>query len=214
MKSKSISGVKDIDRYILDKLSDTDFLKIYSVNKIYYNNICNEEYFRIRTEQRYPETIPFKKFKTTWKKYYLDILYYKNMLVKFHMRVYRPEEKSPKLLYKCLLLHSEIHDYCSFNRHRTLIYGCRFQKFSLVKYLIDIGACNSKRDDYSIGYSVQYCNHAVLVEACGTGNIEIVKYLLEHKIGTEYIQEGILKATEYKHLLLTEYLSQIQNEIN
>jgi ankyrin repeat protein len=69
------SGNKDVDRLILLKLdSDREILEICILNK-YAKSLCNEDFFRNRVYQKFPNSVPFKTT-TTWKKYYLSLIYY------------------------------------------------------------------------------------------------------------------------------------------
>ena len=84
---RTFSGIKDVDRKILEKLDDKDLLSILLTNK-YLNKILDERFWRNRLIQRYPGAISFKKEEKeegaghtqTWKRYYLTTVYYVNKL--------------------------------------------------------------------------------------------------------------------------------------
>ena len=61
---KGFSENKDVDRIILLKLSDRDLLETLRVNT-YALNLANEHFWRNRIEQRYPQTMQYKKKEET-----------------------------------------------------------------------------------------------------------------------------------------------------
>lgn len=79
---KSISGNKDIDREILLKLSNKDFLYIGYLNKYFKNEVCDDLFFKRRLQQTYPYILKFKNKNKTWKRYFLEVAYYINEIKK------------------------------------------------------------------------------------------------------------------------------------
>jgi len=69
------SGNKDIDREILSKLDDKNLLKACQVNKYFWNQVCNEDFFRNRLLKMFPEIKreDIKNIKN-WKKFYLQVM--------------------------------------------------------------------------------------------------------------------------------------------
>ena len=89
-----------------------------SLNRIYYEKVCDDSYFRMRTENGFPETVPYKdKLQTNkpriWKTHYLNILKYIYLLETKYNYEYRKEDKSPELLYLARF-------YQNINNHFTL----------------------------------------------------------------------------------------------
>ena len=199
MNSNLLTGIRDLDREIVNHMSDEDFLKMCTLNRTYYENVCNKDYFRIRTEKRYPETIPYKESAEgkarTWKNHYLTIVKYINLLHKEFSYNYIIEDKSPELLYLARqLLSTEI----VYTKDVALITATEKGHLMVVKYLVDIGVdvntenCHPLKSavinsDFRIikflienGARVTFDHNYVLYWAIMNGDSEIINYLTEH----------------------------------
>ena len=73
---KSITEMKDIDREILLKLNDVDFLKTCNLNNYFRNNVCDDSFLIKRLRNKYPDTLEFKKEDQNWREYFLKVIYY------------------------------------------------------------------------------------------------------------------------------------------
>ena len=51
---KSLSGIKDIDKEILLKMDDKNFLKACSLNNYFKNEVCDDVFLKKRLHQTYP----------------------------------------------------------------------------------------------------------------------------------------------------------------
>ena len=82
MDARTFSGIKDVDRKILEQLDDKDLFSVLLTNK-YLNNILDNNFWKKRLIKRYPGSVEYKKTKdgaTHWKRYYLTTVYYVNKL--------------------------------------------------------------------------------------------------------------------------------------
>ena len=78
---KMLTQLPDVDREILLKLDEREFLEICSPPKSSYSRkLCNEDLFRKRLVLKYPSAYQYKPENQTWKKYYLSTSYYINKL--------------------------------------------------------------------------------------------------------------------------------------
>ena len=117
-----LTGIRDLDREIVNKLSDKELLNICVLNKTYAERVCDDSYFRLRTEKRFPETVPYKDYVNpqrtrTWKNHYLNIVKYIDLLQRNYRYIYRAEDKSPELLY---LVRQIVPSFYSYNKNRAL----------------------------------------------------------------------------------------------
>ena len=70
---------KDTDLIILSKLDDKTLLSFCSVNK-YANRLCyNEDFWRNRLKERFPDSISFKSRENTYRNFYLSLVKYLNL---------------------------------------------------------------------------------------------------------------------------------------
>jgi hypothetical protein len=74
---KTFSGIKDVDRKILESLDDENLFSILFVNK-YLNQVSDENFWKRRLISKYPGAFSYKTQKRaqTWKQYYLNTVRY------------------------------------------------------------------------------------------------------------------------------------------
>ena len=190
-----LTGIRDVDREIVNNLNDKDLLNMCIVNRTYSERVCDDSYFRLRTEARFPETVPYKDYinenKTrTWKNHYLTIVKYIDLLQRRYKYIYRAEDKSPELSY---LVRQIVPGF--YNKKYALIKASKKGNLPLVKYLVDTG-------DY---INIEY--NRALKYASQKGKLSVVKYLVE--IGADVTAEdniALQSASENGHLIVVKYL--------
>ena len=74
---KTLSGIKDVDRLILEKLDDRDLLSACSASE-YCNNITDEGFFHRRSLKNFPQESVTKPDYIKWKPYYITLVYIDN----------------------------------------------------------------------------------------------------------------------------------------
>jgi hypothetical protein len=62
----SLSGLKDIDREVLKHIGDKELLKICSVDKKTWNEVCDDNFLMRRLTNKYPGIEKYKKEKENW----------------------------------------------------------------------------------------------------------------------------------------------------
>ena len=71
-----LSGIRDVDREILSKLDDTELLKVCSIDKYTWNNVCDDAFLRRRLLAKYPQIEIYKKKNESWKRFFLRAVRY------------------------------------------------------------------------------------------------------------------------------------------
>ncbi len=199
MKLKTIFQNKDLDVYLLNRLDDETLFEFLNINS-YYRKLCNENFFRIRTQIFYPETIKYKddinNSCNTWRKYYMTNVKYINLLMLKYRYVYTKRDESPILLYKSRF---DIPSYVVYNSLSALMY---VKSLAVIKYLHNTGADIHFYDEFVLrantGYSshsesvsiikylllnntdIHICNDICITSAINNDNLEIIKLLIEH----------------------------------
>ena len=193
-----LTGIRDVDREIVNNLSDKDLLNMCILNKTYSQRVCDDSYFRLRTLARFPETVPYKDYVNegkrvrSWKNHYLNVVKYIDLLQTDFEYIYRSEDKSPELLYLARRLFSE---YSKYDKDQALIYASGNGKLELVKYLVELGADITAQDNYA------------LREASYEGHLPVVKYLVEHGADiSANDNQAVIYASENGHLPVVQYL--------
>ncbi len=221
MERETLTGIYDVDRLIVDKLDDRELLNLCSVNTVFTKKICNETYFRVRTENRFPETIEYKDAfeKRSWKKHYLSVVKYIDLLRQKNI-VYEQRYKSPELLYK------SVDDFSDINLSTSLVTASLKGDLTAAKYLIDIGAdidfgegrplaSAVNRNNFNIvqflvenGANVNIDSYIPLI-AVGNGNLEILKYLVDNGIQIRDIPRLIHLSNKYRDYPMQKYLQSL-----
>jgi hypothetical protein len=75
LKYKMLTGLKDVDREVLKYVDDKQLLKICSIDKKTWNEVCDDWFLRRRLS-KYPDIEKYKKEKESWKRFFLRAIYY------------------------------------------------------------------------------------------------------------------------------------------
>jgi hypothetical protein len=70
-----LTGLKDVDREVLKYVDDKQLLKICSIDKKTWNEVCDDWFLRRRLS-KYPDIEKYKKEKESWKRFFLRAIYY------------------------------------------------------------------------------------------------------------------------------------------
>lgn len=97
MKKINKKMSKDTDRMILEKLDDKDLFNALLTNKYFYS-LTDENFWKRRLLERYPNTVEYKK-NETWKQYYLKMVYYIDKIGKLHKFEITKRTKGDPLFY-------------------------------------------------------------------------------------------------------------------
>ena len=187
-----LTGIRDLDREIVSKLDDSDLLNMCSLNKTYSQRVLNDSYFRLRTENGFPETIHYKDYVRlrTWKNHYFNVIQYISLLQKQDEYTYKPEDKSPELLYLSRRIVPG-----EYTKDKALMHNSRKGNLAIVKYLTENAA------------DIHFENNISLRVASEKGYLEIVRYLVEHGADIHARNNSaLILASENGHLPVVEYL--------
>ncbi len=202
-----LTGNKDVDRTILQKLSDRELLIACQSNTYAQENVCDETFFRNLVFDRYPETIKYKDYVKTrdWKNFYLSIVYYVDKLnIDYELNYFQERNElknkdlSPELEYLSRKIYNS--PYKKIQIENRLIWASEIGNLPVVKYLTERGANIHDLDDYA------------LRQASINGHLPVVKYLVEHnaninaKVNT--MDDALTRAIRYGHLPVVEYLTE------
>ncbi len=165
VKSKldTLTGIKDTDRLILERLPDKELVYTCNLNTILAQKVCDDNFWRRIVGTRYPETIQYKDYKIrTWKDHFINIIKYKNKLNRIG-KPYTSNKGSPELYY---LL---VHKLAIKNYYLALLNAIQDGNLALIKYIYFQNLINQK-----ILYNV------ALVKAVQSGNLSALQFLVEH----------------------------------
>ncbi len=232
--NKFLTGNKDVDRMILQKLSDRDILIACQSNNYTHKKICDETFFRNLVCSRYPETIKYKDYVKVrdWKIFYLSVIYYIDKLNKEYNFIYSEEKKekdtSPELEYLSRKMSSPF-----FSLEDRLTAASQNGYLPVVDFLIEKGANIQYNDNAGLrlasenghlsvvkflterGANIRANNDDSLVGACYNGHLPVVKYLTEHGANIDSQGSASLIFAGYNgHLLIVKYLVEHKAKIH
>lgn len=165
-KTVILTGIKDTDLLILQKLDDEDLLQACLVNKA-INRACKDESFwRNRSLEKYPLPSNYKLEKETWRYFYLKIVHYRS---KYNLWAHLLRQACfiGDLSLVALALDKKKEIVNAYD-NLPLILANQGSYYEIMKYLILHGA------DPNVN------NGDILHWNCAHGNLDIVQFLLEH----------------------------------
>ena len=177
----SLSGLKDIDREILKYVTDEELLKVCSINRKTWKEVCDDNFLKRRTS-KYGDIANYKFEKESWKKFFVRFIHYKSELLK-HNFTYT----SGDFMKKFHTIRNYSKDYMFI---RAITNGdLELSKFAVKTENANINTC----EEYALriaaehgyvdivkwlmeqGVNIHVENEAALNSACGNGHVEIVK---------------------------------------
>ena len=232
----SFSGLKDIDRHILTFLPDADLIRCCSLNRHFYNNICDDKFFyRLLalkfniSEYRLQSNIS----QSTYKSYYLQMVYYISKLKDEYNYFYI--SGNPKIQYEIFQELKNVWNgsYFEISEKRQLLYSsCEKGQLSLVKESVMRGTDIHFGDEYalrlasekgyldivkyliSLGADIHRYRDSIIKDASEYGQLEIVKYLVSLGVDIHAEDDYLLKiASSQGHLELVKYLVSLRANI-
>jgi len=210
---------KDLYEYLTNFADDRTILSMLSTNK----QFRDESFFRRVIERKYPNTIKFKEQDQTWKRFYIETVYYINKIYDLIGYKYtKNATRSPKVYYQYIKKYIDDIDF--------LLKGAIKEKdIDFVKFLVEKGAnpdewvhdaaIHSSPEilDYlsKKGANFRRMRDGPLTDAVTYGNYDNVKYLIEHgsNIHTEDDWPIYLSA-RFGHLNILKYLIEKGANVN
>ena len=207
-----LTGLKDTDRELLKHVEDQKLLRVCSINKKMWYEVCDDNFIRRRLE-KFKEVEKYKKGNESWKKFFVKAIHYISVLNnKFDFEYKGGDfECQNDLLTK-------------FVKHDLLFQAVRKNELYVVKYAVEKGASVRGYDDYCLrwaanhgnfeivkylvqqGANVHVCNESSLIAASFYGHIEIVRFLILS--GAIVNSESLLYAAKKGHLEVLQFLLQ------
>ena len=204
----SLSGLKDVDREILKYIDDSELLKVCSVNKWFYNIVCDDNFLKRRL-MKYPN-IEKSRQGENWKQFFSCFLYYNSEMKKkfdfsytsghfkkqYALLQYRlKEEKKRKYFLRAIKHFSLVKHFIEkgyLQMDDALEYACVRGKIETVKWLIDQGV------------NLQIKGPVCLRLAGLNERLEIIDYLITRGLS---LNDDLLKdAAIYDNLKTAKYL--------
>jgi len=208
--SEGFTGIKDVDKLILNNMDTRTFLNTYQIKNKYIHSLFTDNIFRDRIEKEFPRIV-FKSFET-WKQFYFDVIYWVNLLKeKFNFESHDFRDH-PKKYYSFI---NELIKWVNSTAEPEFVKGMlnnmlreaiKIGYIDLIKFIIDKGA-----SDYQ--YAMDF--------AASVGNMEAFEYFRNNYLYLNLHKAlYIAKYTENPifpfqvPISNTEMINHIQNLIN
>jgi ankyrin repeat protein len=149
----SLSGLKDIDREVLKHVEDKELLKICTMDKKTWNEVCDDNFLKRRLV-KYPGIEKYKKKNESWKKFFLQAIYYISKM-----------REDFQYEYTSGNFRTQFKLFANYKGNSLLAEAACRGELEIVKYAISKGA--NTIDD-------------ALMFASYYGNLNVVKYLAEN----------------------------------
>ena len=218
----SLSGLKDIDREVLKHMDDKDLLKICSVNRKTWNEVCDDNFLRRRL-MKYPEIEKYKKENESWKEFFLRVLYYvSKMQEEFEFKYTEGDFKNQYILLKKSAKKRYTKD--------ELLNKASEGELSIVKYSLERGADIHNNQDSALriaaangklniviflvnsGANIHANHESALLNASVYGHLDVVKFLISSGADLDSNYDTILSWTEgLGHEEVAKYLKSLKS---
>ena len=181
-----LSGLKDVDREILKHVDDDELIRICSIDKKTWNEVCDDNFLRRRLA-RYPGIERYKLKDESFKEFFLRVLYYTaKMKEKYEFTYKSGDFKAQYDLLTKNFKNGKLYD------PDGLFFGAIRQGFlDLVKYVFEKRV---SKDAKVLG----------LRGASEEGHLEIVKWLVDN--GVTGLDAALIVAADKGYLQILKYL--------
>ena len=183
-----LTGIKDVDREILSKVDDKELLKVCSVDKRFWNDVCDDDFLRRRFLNKYPG---IERYKETWKEFFLKMTFYISSMKEEFDFVYTTG--NPKQQYKLFKDNPINHRFLAAD-------SAKKGELPILVYAINKGNLTARRNYY-------------LSVAAENGHLNIVKYLVEQGIDFQE-EDALVYAVRNGHLDIVKYLVEKGSDIH
>jgi hypothetical protein len=216
----SFTGIKDTDREILSKLNDADTLRACSVNKKFWNEICDDQFFR-RRFLKYPGLESMKNENETWKQFFLRYMKYTSLMKEKYN--FEFDYRYPDFQHQYTLLRKEIRIKNKREYERLSQEAVFRGHFSLAKYAIERGNLKPGsiffqrviNDMEMVRYLIENgkIENFTSEWVSGINNLEVLKYLskLYHFDAEDYTK---ILSNNIDSLEIVKYLVENGADIN
>ena len=183
-----LSGLKDVDREILKHVDDDELIRICSIDKKTWNEVCDDNFLRRRLA-RYPDIERYKLKDESFKEFFLRVLYYTAKMKELYHFEYRSGDFKEQ--YELLKRNSLPYDNRLSSPEGLFFDSIKLGFLDLVKYVIE------KR-------VIKDAKVSGLKLAAEQGHLEIVKWLV--KYGVTPLDDALIGAANKGHIEIVKYL--------
>ena len=182
-----LSGVKDVDREILKHVTDDELIRVCSVDKKTWNEICDDNFLKRRVG-KYLGIEKYKNENESYKQFFLRFVYYKSKMIEKYRYVYKSGnfEKQYKILENAK------------TANNLLLEAIQTGELDLAKHAVVEGSDILDKNDKA----------NLFLRAVLYGHLDIVKWLVASGVNLYTdINHSLIWAAKRGHLDIVKYFS-------
>lgn len=180
-----LTGIKDLDREVLKYVDDIDLLEICSVDKRFWNEVCDDNFLRRRLS-KYFEIEKYKKENETWKRFFLRAVNRIGMM----KLLYHFEYTTGNFENQYRILDFTLGDHPNYIFMKAVEKG----ELTLVIYALQKGANFELKGGDALFYAAK------------NGHLDVVKYLVERGINLHGYTSLLVGPSSRGHSDIVKYL--------
>lgn len=182
---------KNVFREILMRMDDETLLKTCKIDRRTYHDVCDDQFFHRRLQQKYPDTIKNKHRDTSYRYWYLEIVYYIALLKEDYDYVYtKGDPKNQFYIFYGISWND------NKNIYKLSTESAQSGELELVKYAIE------NRENVWL--------EGPLIPAVENGHLDIIKYLVEQGANIHYFDNAPIKiAIKKGYTEIVDYLQSL-----
>ena len=224
---------KDVSRYMLKNLSDRDVLNFCITNRK-NKEICNEDFFYQLLRERYPDSLKYKEADLTYKKYYLSVIGYVDLLKRKYGFDYKKYNiGNPENQYKLFKdVHKRYENVGEFYLNKGyLLDAAKLGELAIAKYAIENKKISKSDQEWAMriaasdghldiikylegkGIDIFHLGEAPLINAIKNGRLDIIEYLIEKGADIYYhnnLPFRVAEEIKNKYPEILEYLNEVK----
>ena len=177
MEGSKITGIKDVDKLILNNMDTRTFLNTYQIKNKYIHSLFDENVFRNRIEKEFPRLVDSKGDRL-WKKYYFDLVHWSEKLKEKYGFESNDFRAHPKIYFDILARLGKLKEP---------------EHLKVIQDLIGMGFQSYKRGILN----------EILLRASRKGYIDLIKFAINN--GADAYQRGIEAAAIAGQMEAFEY---------
>ena len=181
----SLTSLKDVDREVLKHVDDDKLLKICSVDRKTWNEVCNDTFLKRRLMSKYPGIEQYKREDESWKRFFLTAIYYISKMKEDYQFTYTSGNFYN--LHKILELDKG-------NINDLLLSAARFGSLDLARHALEKGANIHTLRDYALRVAAE------------NGHLEMVKFFIE--LGARSLEDGVVVARRKGNDEIADYIAE------
>ena len=207
-----LTGIKDLDREILNYIPDNELSKVCSINKYFYYKVCDDAFLKRRLEKYNLSNLEAGKV------FFFNVLHCIPRMRKMGFEYTKGNLKKQYILlrtYDCYYDSSFLIEAAREGELSLILHAFKLEKLRNFQYKYEEAVRRASENGHlevvkfllEQGADIHSSGNYPLRIACKNGHFDLVKFLIEHKADIHaYDGQALRWAKESGHLQIVSYL--------